>query len=323
VVVANGIQKKSDFSVGFPLFRMKLGLIRLIKLLIDSKPEACILVISHSKPYFFPFLFFLKIIKLKVITWTHGLNLQKKNSKISKLTHYLEHILCDGIILYAEHLKDFIAKSHRNKVFIANNTLNLTEYNPQHINKKNILEKYGINTEKNIIFVGRIQKRKRIQDLLLAFDLLQNSKYGLVIIGPDEEGILSRLKKKNKRIFAIGPLYGTDVLDLLSVCEVFCIPGAIGLSIVDAMYCGLPVVTERVEHGPEIMYLHDGKNGFIVEKGNIQALADRLRLLLEDDQLRLQFSMKAKEEIATKGHIDNLCKGVLRCLDYIINPISI
>ena len=33
-------------------------------------------------------------------------------------------------------------------------------------------------------------------------------------------------------------------------CDVYCIPGAIGLSIVDAQFCGLPVVTEDVDHGP-------------------------------------------------------------------------
>lgn len=318
VVVADGIQNGYEGPVVFPLFCMKLGLGSLIKLTHDRKPQACILVINHSKPYFFPFLIFLKAAKLKAITWTHGINLQRKQSRLSKLIHHLEHALCDGIILYAEHMKDYIAKGHRRKVFVANNTLNLTGYKPQHTEREDILRKYGINTKKNIIFVGRIHKRKRIQDLLLAFEHLRDSRYGLILVGPDEEGVMAKLTKKDSRIFNIGPLYGTDVLDLLTACDVYCIPGAIGLGIVDAMYCGLPVVTERVDHGPEIMYLHDGVNGFLVEKGDCQALADRIRLLLQDDELRLRFSRKAREEIETNGHIDNLCKGILQCLDYII-----
>lgn len=316
-VVAEGVQKGFENIVDFPLFNLKFGIRNLIRLVLKFKPQACILVINHSKYYFFPILLFLKVARIKAITWTHGVNLQRKNSILSRLIHYLEHALCDGIILYAEHLKKFIAKSHRRKVFVANNTLNLTEYKPQYTDRRKILGKYGIKTEKNIIFVGRIQKRKRIQDLLMAFSLIREPKWGLIIVGPDEEGILYQLTKKDMRIYTIGPLYGKEVLDLLSACDVFCIPGAIGLSIVDAMYCGLPVVTEKVDHGPEIMYLRDGENGFLVEKGNYKALADCLRLLLEEEELRVKFSKSAREEIATNGHIDNMCKGVVECLNFL------
>jgi glycosyltransferase involved in cell wall biosynthesis len=317
-IIADGVFASAINPLDFPLYRMKLGLGTLIRLVRNHNPRVCILVVNHSKSYFFPFLIYLRIKNIKAITWTHGVNLQRKNSKLSEFAHYLEHELCNAIILYADHLKRYIAKSHRSKVFVANNTLNLTGFSPQEIDKKAILTKYGIYTQKNIIFVGRIQKRKRIYDLLAAFELLKDRRYGLVIVGPDEEGLIASLDRKNERVFLIGPLYGKDVLELLSSCDVFCIPGAIGLSIVDAMYCGLPVITERLDHGPEIMYLHEGGNGFVVEKGDCSALAGQLDLLLGNDQLRLQFSRRAKEEISARGHIDNLSKGVLRSLDHVI-----
>ena len=94
-------------------------------------------------------------------------------------------------------------------------------------------------------------------------------------------------------------------------------PGAVGLSIVDAFYCGLPVVTEEGEESPEIMYLKDGVNGFIVPNGDIQQLAAKLQLLLEDDALRAQFSLAAKNEIMTNGHIDNMCKGFRDALRFV------
>lgn len=316
IVIADGSQEPASGPIEFPLFRMKLGLAVLIGLVHKYKPHACLLVVNHSKSYFFSFLLFLRATRIKAITWTHGVNLQRKHSRLSRLMHNAEHALCDGIILYAPHLIEFIAKSHRSKVFIANNTLNLAGYDPERTNKKTILAKYGIDTGKNIVFIGRIQKRKRIHDLFSAFEFLQDKGSGLVLIGPDDEGIAASLANKDRKIFIIGPLYGADALDLLSSCDVFCIPGAIGLSIVDAMYCGLPVVTEKVDHGPEIMYLHDGENGFMVEMGDPRALADRLGLLLEDDQLRLRFSQRAKEEIKKNGHIDNLCTGVLQSLDH-------
>jgi glycosyltransferase involved in cell wall biosynthesis len=322
-VVAEGIQKGSESSVEFPFIKMKISLRRLIRVLSERKPQVCILFAHLRNPYCFPFLLFLKASAQKAVIWTHGANLQHKNSKASALLHHMEHALCDGIILYAEYLRTYIAKSHQQKVFVANNTLNVQGYQPQLTDKHAILRKYGIASKKNIIFVGRLQKRKRIQDLFLAFDLLDESECGLVLVGPDEEGIVAQMPKKNPRIYSIGPLYGTDALDLLCACDVSCIPGAVGLSIVDAMYCGLPVVTERVDHGPEIMYLHDGKNGFMVEKGDYRALADRIRILLEDEELRLRFSQRAREEIETAGNINNLCKGFLDCLDYVTHSDNI
>jgi glycosyltransferase involved in cell wall biosynthesis len=97
---------------------------------------------------------------------------------------------------------------------------------------------------------------------------------------------------------------------------VYCLPGAIGLSIVDAFYCGLPVVTENVVHGPEIMYLKDGVNGFITPVGDIPQLTAMLKMLLTDDVLRRRFSLAAKSEIMTNGHIDRMCEGFRDALNF-------
>lgn len=309
-------------SPGLPLAFTKMRLPNLVRWIDTSTPRVCILVLNHSRPYFFPFLLYLRLRGAKVITWTHGTNLQRV-SRLSAFVHHAEHELCNGIVLYAEHMREYLLERHHKKAFVANNTLNLTEYRPRELDRALVLAKHGIPTSKNVIFVGRVQARKRIQDLLSAFGRLALGDCGLIIVGPDQEGILKETVKKQPRVFALGPLYGTEILDLLTCADVYCIPGAIGLSIVDAMFCGLPVVTEQVVHGPEIMYLHEGENGFLVPKGDIAALADRLSLLLTNEQLRRRFSERAREEIATRGHINELCRGVRECLDYVMSTADI
>jgi hypothetical protein len=69
-----------------------------------------------------------------------------------------------------------------------------------------------------------------------------------------------------------------------------------------------------------MMYLKDGENGFIVEPGNVQALANKLMLLLDNDYLRKKFSEAAKREISTNGHIDKLCAGFRDALQFAIGP---
>jgi glycosyltransferase involved in cell wall biosynthesis len=173
--------------------------------------------------------------------------------------------------------------------------------------KGEVLRKYGIATKKNIICVGRLQRRKRLDHLAKAFASLKRPDIGLILAGPDTEGVLKDIQGAN--IYKIGPVYGDDKFDLLSASEVYCLPGAVGLSIVDAFYCGLPIVTEEGDESAEMMYLKHEVNGFIVPRGDIGELARKLGLLLDDDSLRERFAVEARREIRENGNVEKLCAG--------------
>ncbi|MBC7349708.1 MAG: glycosyltransferase family 4 protein [Candidatus Aminicenantes bacterium] len=313
-VVTEGHQAEAKEKIEFPEIVQKFSFFKLMKIVKIGRPWACIIFINHGKRYFFPFLLFLRLTGHRIITWTHGLNLQKRTNILSRLAHHLEHDLCHRIILYSESLKKYLAPSHRLKAWVANNTINLNWFNPEMVDRNEVLKKYGIHTDKNIIYSGRITRRKRVPDLIYAFEYMGDQNAGLILIGPDEDNIMSQQELKNPRIYYLGPVYGREALELLSSADVSCIPGAVGLGIVDAMYCGLPVVTEDVPHGPEIMYLKEGINGFMVPQGDIISMAQKLALLLKDDELRKKIGESARKEISTNGHIDKLCDGFLNCL---------
>jgi glycosyltransferase involved in cell wall biosynthesis len=317
-IVSEGLQEGNDLNPAFPLVQMPLRLTYLIRLIKRERPDAVILFVNLKNGYLFPLMLYLKFAGIKQAIWTHGIDLQRKNAKISLWLHRFEHFLSDAIILYADHLRKNIAGALQRKVFVANNTLDLSMHDSRKTERSAVLKKYGITTVKNVISVGRIQRRKRIDDLIKAFERIDLPEVGLILVGPDEEGLAAALATKKKNVFVLGAVYGNEAIDLLRAADVYCIPGAIGLSIVDAQYCGLPVVTEDVDHGPEIMYLKDGTNGFIVPKGDINALTEKLRLLLIDDALRARFSEAAKKEVRTNGHIDRLCEGFKSALDYLL-----
>lgn len=313
-VITEGHQLDSGMTIYYPEEQFQFTYSSLVRFIRMNNPWANILFIYHREPYFYPLLIYLRATGKKVITWTHGINFQNKSDKLSRIAHHIEHSLCQRIILYSEDSRNYLLRSHRKKAFVANNTLNLTDYVPDRNRKKEILQKYNINTRKNIVYSGRMDPRKRVGDLLEAFDLIKDNNIGLILIGPDDFGILTGKHLKNPRIFYLGPLYGKNTLDVLSASDVSCIPGAVGLSIVDSMYCGLPVVIEDVDHGPEIMYFKNGINGYMVPRGNIHELAEKLMLLLNNDVLRDKLGYKAREEIIANGHIDSFCKGFLACL---------
>ena len=231
------------------------------------------------------------------------------------MAYAVQHYMSDAIILYAEHLKKYISKKFHYKVFVANNTLHLDYSGIKAEEKHKVLQEFGIHTKKNIICIGRIQKRKRIENLVDAHNIMRREDIGLILIGTDPEGILKKIEGKN--IFKLGPIYDDRKFDLLSPSDVYCLPGAVGLSIVDAFYCGLPFVTEKGDESPEIMYLRHNVNGFFVERGNAIELSEKLLLLIDNDKLRNEFSNRAKDEIAKNGNVEKMVEGFKAALAYV------
>ena len=117
--------------------------------------------------------------------------------------------------------------------------------------------------------------------------MMNRSDVGLILVGPDTENVLDTVEGAN--IYKLGPIFDDQRFDLLSAADVYCLPGAVGLSIVDAFHCGLPFVTEGGDESAEIAYLKHGENGFVVPRGNVSELARSLQLLLDDDDLRSAF----------------------------------
>jgi glycosyltransferase involved in cell wall biosynthesis len=314
-VASEGIQEGSSYPVEFDNRMFPLTFLSLAKFLLTERPDVVIFWVRLRYLYLFPIIFLSKILGMKTIYWGHGSDLSRQDRvKLKRFLNNLEYFVFDAMVLYAEHLKASVETRFHPKIFIANNTLHCTYLQKAGFDKASLLAKYNITTRKNIVCCGRMQRRKRLEHLFTAFDLLQEQNVGLILVGPDTEGVLRGVSGKN--IHILGPIYGDERLDLLSACDVFCLPGAVGLSIVDAFYCGLPIVTEEGDESPEIMYLKNGVNGFEVARGDTKELAAKLDLLLHDDALRGEFAAAAKTEIMTNGHMDKMCQGFVEALRF-------
>jgi len=322
-VASDGIQGRSPHRVEFDLRAAPLSFLRLARLIFEIKPDILIFWVGLKFLYLYPILFLAKILGKQTIHWGHGSDLLRPKGlglTLRTFAYNIDFRMASAIILYAEHLKKNVKPNFQNKIFIANNTLAFDYIPGAQFDKASCLSKYKITTATNIICCGRMQRRKRIENLVAAFKLLDRRDVGLILAGPDTEGVLRDIRGENVHI--LGPVYGDEILDLLSACDVFCLPGAVGLSIVDAFYCGLPIVTEEGDESPEIMYLKDGVNGFVVPRGDLHQLKQKLELLLDNDALRKQFSTAAREEIMTNGHVDKMCQGFADALRFVRNRRS-
>lgn len=87
-----------------------------------------------------------------------------------------------------------------------------------------------------------------------------------------------------------------DVPQLMKISDVVVLPSlheTFPLVLLEAQLCEKPVLSTNVGGIPEIV--NDGHNGLLVPPGNSQALADKLRLLLDDCTLRQRISEQAKK----------------------------
>lgn len=318
-VTSEGIQPGNSTSVQFDFVPMRLSAGSIARMIWRGKFDVLIMFVDLRHRYLFPVYLVAKgILRRKMVWWGQGRDLAYPDAKLKNAAYATEHALCDAIILYAEHLRKYVARRFQYKIFIANNTLVLTYPGLPPDSRDKVLRAYNICTRKNIICMGRFQKRKRVDQLVAAMQLMNRLDVGLILVGPDVERVLENVQGPN--IYKLGPIYDDQRFDLLSAADVYCLPGAVGLSIVDAFHCGLPFVTEEGDESAEIAYLKHGENGFVVPRGDVTELARHLLLLLDNDELRARFSEAARYEASGNAGIEHLCEGFVEALRYATCP---
>jgi glycosyltransferase involved in cell wall biosynthesis len=87
-----------------------------------------------------------------------------------------------------------------------------------------------------------------------------------------------------------------DVVPYLNAMDVFALPSlfeALPFSVLEAMACGKPVVATDVGGVREI--IQDGKSGFLIQRGDTEALVECIQKLADDRGLRERLGRDARE----------------------------
>lgn len=165
-------------------------------------------------------------------------------------------------------------------------------------------------------FVGRLEKRKGLLDLMMAWQRVAQAlpSAHLVIAGkgPDE-GQARQVGGDAPRIHWLG--YRADIPSLLRALHAAVVPShweGFGLSALEAMIAGLPVVATNASSLPEIV--SDDVTGLLVEPGNPGKLARAMIRLAEDSSMRARMGaagrQRALSEFSEARMIDGFEKAV-------------
>jgi len=171
-----------------------------------------------------------------------------------------------------------------------------------------------------IVFAGGVGIRKGVPWLLRAF-AKRESRAELHIFGPLEPGFESILEKEPKEgVEFRGAVDWETLAHAYAAADIFCLPSleeGFGLSVLQAMSCGLPVVLSDAV-GATDLAIH-GIDGLVVPPADDDALAAALNRLIEDVELRKSMAASANMRAKRAGSWNDYADRAVTAYDSILN----
>ena len=256
-----------------------------------------------------------KIFGKRVIVTVHGLDHQR-----AKWGRFASWYIMQGeknAVKYADEIivlsigvqKYFKEKYGRDTVYIPNGV-----NRPVLRNAEIIKEKWGLEKDSYILYLGRIVPEKGIHYLIKAFKDIGTGKK-LVIAGgsSDTNGYMDELKALadgDDRIIFTGFVQGRLKHELYSNAYVYVLPSdleGMPLSLLEAMSYGNCCLTSDIDECTEVV----GDKAVVFKKGNVDDLRDKLKKLIEDSKTVEKYKSATAEYILRKFNWDSVVERTI------------
>ena len=201
------------------------------------------------------------------------------------------------IIGFSHHERDALVRlygAEAARITLAPCGVDLDRFRP--VDREEARRRVGLNGEKVVLFVGRLEPLKGV-DLLLHATAQMNSEEALrvLVVGGAEEGNneMDRLKglarelNVEKSVDFAGRVDQPELPFYYSAADVYVLPSyyeSFGLSALEAMACGTPVVAARV--GGLSSLVHHGHTGYLEPWRCPESFANSLEMILSSRDLR-------------------------------------
>ena len=170
----------------------------------------------------------------------------------------------------------------REKIFVAHNSISAPPSSPLPARPLtfNPSTSSGQALQPNILFVGRLQARKRLDSLFRACAEIQNVRLVIVGDGPEREALEALAKEIYPSAEFIGAKHGAELKPYFEEADLFVLPGTGGLAVQEAMSYGLPVIVAQGDGTQDDLVRKE--NGWQIPPDNFDALVSTMKDALSD-----------------------------------------
>lgn len=234
-----------------------------------------------------------RVMGKKTYLWTHGW--YGKETFLKGFVKKIYFGLASKILLYGDYAKKLMIQNgfDESNLIPIYNSLNYTEQ----LTVRNNLKKTSIytahfgNDNPVLIYIGRIQKVKRLDLILHAMEILNNQNIflNLVIVGATSKdvNISDDINKHNleKQVWLFGSSYDEKKNGELIYNSNICIsPGNVGLTAIHSLMYGTPVITHNnfPKQMPEFETIVENYTGAFFEENNAEDLSLKIKRLVNN-----------------------------------------
>jgi glycosyltransferase involved in cell wall biosynthesis len=294
---------------------------KVFRTLTSQKYQLCYLTINAKGPAWFKELGIVALVKLfqvRIVYHYHNKGVAENATTSFKKKLYrfqfknAKNILLSPLLY--QDIKSFVEESE-------------VYYCPNGIPDTTLIHKGGTDYKEykitTILFLSNLIESKGVFILLAACVLLKKRQipFRCVFIGGEGDISASQFQEKvaqfnlQEEVEYQGKKYGIEKEAAFAEADIFAFPTyneTFGLVNLEAMQQALPVISTFEGAIPEV--IKDGVNGFLVPQQNIEALADKLEILIGNPALRKAMGLAGKkryEEKFTLEHFENKMREIL------------
>ena len=226
----------------------------------------------------------------------------------------------DGVIGIAPFNISLVKKfGYNGKTAIIPNGIDLEKFNPENPKIRKFLDE-----KINILFVGRIEKRKGLIYLLKAYKILEKKYQNLRLIVVGEGKLRQKCqdfvkKHKLKNVIFEGEIESSEVPHYYTTADIFVAPAifgeSFGIVLLEAMASGCPVVAFANQGYKRI--LKDEGARFLVKPMDFKSLAQKIEILIKNKELRkemTEWGIKEAQKYSWSKIADQVLNFYKQCL---------
>lgn len=207
----------------------------------------------------------------------------------------------DHHLAYHTNSKNYALKygARTDQVTVMHNTINeaIIDCLPKKMARQLVMQRHPeLLGKKIVLFVGAILKEKRLESILEALDILARSELIFVLVGDGPHLDIIKQKYGQREDLVCTGRIVDGVGPYFDAADVFVLPGTGGLAINEAMAHGVAVISGYADGSADDLVI-DGKNGFRLQNGSAEEIADRLKELFSDPVLSTKMGEAGREMI--------------------------